>query len=75
MNGLEPLIFCIKQFRLKNGIIKQTPISFPQLNLFLVGKRGNDVYDRKSFNDTHPPTMHCNAQSNAMQCTVGVRQA
>lgn len=45
MNGLEPLIFCIKQFRLKNGIIKQTPISFPQLNLFLVGKRGNDVDD------------------------------
>ena len=45
MNRLEPLIFYIKQFRLKNSIIKQTPISFPQLKLFLVEGRGNDVDD------------------------------
>ena len=36
----------------------------------------NDVYDRKSFNDTHPPTMHCtSAQSNALQFPDEVRQA
>ena len=45
MNRLESLIFYIKQFRLKNRIIKQTPISFPQLDLFLLGERGNDVDD------------------------------
>lgn len=45
MNRLESLIFYIKQFRLKNRNIKQTPISFPQLDLFLLGERGNDVDD------------------------------